>query len=60
VVGEKEEIEIVLGQFIEIPTDRVVDGIIHYKGPKLESHEPPLIEMIMKAMYDPPLTGNFG
>jgi hypothetical protein len=40
--------------------DRVVDGIIHYRGCTLVSPEPPLREMIMRAMCDPPSTGNFG
>jgi hypothetical protein len=60
VVGAQEEIQIVLDQFTEIPVDRVVDGIIHYRGCTLVAPEPPLREMIMRAMCDPPSTGNFG
>jgi hypothetical protein len=56
----QEEITIVLGQFIEILADRVVDDITQYIVHTLVAPEPPLREMIMRVMCDPPLTRNFG
>jgi hypothetical protein len=60
VVKAHEDIQIVLGQFTKIPTDRVVDEIIHYRGCTLVAPEPPLKKMIVRAMCDPPSTGHFG
>jgi hypothetical protein len=55
VIGAQEEIQIVLDPFLEMSTDRVVDGSIHYRGPTHIVHESTLREMIMRAMYDSPL-----
>jgi hypothetical protein len=59
VVGAWEEIHIVLGQFIDIPAHRVVDDIIHYRGCIVVAPEPPLRDMIVRVMRDPPSTRNF-
>jgi hypothetical protein len=54
VVRAHEKIHIVLVQFTKILIDKVVDGIIHYRHRKLVSPEPPLREIIMRDMHDPP------
>jgi len=58
VVRAHEDIQIVLDQFTEISSNRVVDGIIHYGGCTLVVIEPTLKERSMRDMYDSPLVGN--
>jgi hypothetical protein len=58
VVRAQEEIHIVLDQFTEISADRVVDGIIHYRGCAHVVLESTLRERIMRARYDSLLTGH--
>ena len=48
-----------MDQFTEISFDRVVDGIIHYRGRTHIVLESTLREEIMRAMYDSILTGNY-
>jgi hypothetical protein len=55
VVRAQEEIQIVLDQFSEISTDRVVDG---YEGHTCVVSDLTLREMIMRVICDSPLAGN--
>jgi hypothetical protein len=59
VVRAQEEIQLVLDQFTENPTDRV-DGIIHYEGRTHVVPESTLRDKTMRAMCGSPLAGNFG
>jgi len=52
----REQIHILLDQFIDILVDKVVDGIIHYGGFTHVVPESTLRENIMSSMYDSQLT----
>jgi hypothetical protein len=60
VAKAQEEIQIVSDQCTKISADRVVDGIIHYRGHTCVVPESTLRENIMRVMCDSPLTRSSG